>query len=346
MHQKTRAGNQEAGWLLFFYTVPARPVGNRMRIWRKLARIGAIQLKGAVYLLPDDEENRELLQWLVTEAAALGGEAGFAPTARVFPFADQDLHELFTHERIREYAEIARAVDIFGRRLASVRKGSRPPARGTLRQQFQKIRNDFQAVRKIDFFGAQPGRALEKRLVALEPEVLGLTDKVGQARQTPVGSLARLAVKDFQGCTWATRPHPFVDRMASAWLIRRFIDPQARFAFLSEEGLAAAKGDILSFDVSHGDFTHGEDLCTFEVLVLRFGLNDPSLQRLGEIIHDLDLKDAKFGHPETTGVETVLAGIRGQAKGDQEILDQGMVIFDALRASCVPAAPARKRRRS
>lgn len=345
MSQKISDGPRQTGWLLFFYTVPARPVSNRMRIWRKLSRIGAIQLKGAVYLLPDDEENRELLQWLVTESSALGGEAGFAPAERVFPFSDNELLELFNDQRAREYAELAKVVDTFGRRLASVQKGSRPPARGTLRTQFQKIRNEFQALRKIDFFGVEQGRVLEIRLAALEPEVLGLAASVGMVRTSSMGSLSPFAAKDFQGRTWVTRPHPFVDRMASAWLIRRFIDPQASFAFMPEEKLGAAKDDMLSFDVGNGDFTHSADLCTFEVMVIRFGLDDPALRQLGEIIHDLDLKDARYGHPATAGVETVLAGIRGQAKGDQEILDQGMLIFDALHASCV-TAPSRKRRQS
>lgn len=346
MSQKTSAGTRQTGWLLFFYTVPARPVSNRMRIWRKLSRIGAIQLKGAVYLLPDDEENRELLQWLVTEASALGGEAGFATAERVIPFADEELQQLFNEQRALEYAELVKVVDTFERRLASVQKGSRSPSHGNLRKQFQKIRNEFQAARKIDFFGAEQGGALEKRLLALESEVQGLAGIAGLAAKTATGSLTPLAGKDFQGRTWVTRPQPFVDRMASAWLIRRFIDPQARFAFMPEEGLAAAKGDMLSFDVAHGDFTHSDDLCTFELMVTRFGLNDPALRQLGEIIHDLDLKDARYGHAATAGVETVLAGIRGQGKGDQEIIDQGMLVFDALYATFTPAAPGRKRRQS
>lgn len=314
-------------WLLFFYTVPAKPVGSRMRVWRKLTRIGAVQLKGTVYLLPASDEHRELLQWLVGETVSAGGEAGFVLTERIDPYEDGELRELFNRQRTEEYAKVARELDSFSRRLASFRKGTRQMPLETLHKQFQKIRGGFQEIRGVDFFDSPAGRKLEARLAALEPEIQQMP---GRDEKPFPGTSGTLRPADFQGRTWVTRPRPFVDRIASAWLIRRFIDPGAAFIFLSEDEIRAVKGDLLSFDVAGGDFTHHHDLCTFEALMERFGFSDPPLRQLAQVVHDLDLKDAKFGHPAAPGVEMVIAGIRARGESDQEILAQGMMVFEAL----------------
>jgi hypothetical protein len=321
-----------SGWLLFFYTVPAKPVGSRMRIWRKLARIGAIPLKGTVYLLPASEEHREMLQWLVTETSASGGEAGFAQTERVIPFADIELCELFNKQRAEEYEKVLKEMDAFRRKMASFRKGTRPPRPEVLHKQFLKIRNEFQTIRKIDFFHSPLGRKLEDRFTELEPEITQLLAK-DREKEQQAGHAGILHPEDFQGRTWVTRPSLFVDRLASAWLILRFIDPDASFVFMPEEKINTAKGDMLSFDVAGGDFTHLNDLCTFEALIARFGLTEPALRPLAEIVHDLDLKDDRYGNPAMTGVEVVISGFRDQGLGDQDTLAHALLIFDALYAS-------------
>jgi hypothetical protein len=318
-----------SGWFLFFYTVPAKPVGSRMRIWRKLARIGAVQLKGAVYLLPASEEHREMLQWLVSETSASGGEAGFAQTERVIPFTDVELYALFNNQRAEEYGKILKEMDGFRRKMASFRKGTGQSRPEGLRRQFLKIRNEFQVIRKIDFFNSPQGRKMEDRFTEMEQEVSQLLSREKE-QQADIAGILR--PEDFRGRTWVTRPNLFVDRLASAWLIRRFIDPEASFVFLPEEEISTAKGDMLSFDVAGGDFTHLNDLCTFEALIVRFGLGEPALRSLAEIVHDLDLKDDRYGHPVTAGVEVVISGFRDQSLEDPEIIAHGLLVFDALYA--------------
>jgi hypothetical protein len=321
------------GWLLFFYTVPAKPVGSRMRIWRKLARMGAVPLKGAVYLLPASEEHREMLQWLVTETSAAGGEAGFAQTERIFPFEEEDLRALFNNQRGEEYSKIDQELDSLRRKLDSFRKGTRQLKPEAMHKQLQKIRGEFLELRRIDFFHAPQGGKLAGHLMeveALSLQLFGREDKPG----ADVATILRH--EDFQGRTWVTRPRPFVDRLASAWLISRFIDSEAVFVFLPEEEIKTGKGDMLSFDMAGGDFTHMDDLCTFEVLMVRFGLSRPALQQLAEIVHDLDLRDGKYNHPAGAGVEVVIAGIRDRSRSDQEALEQGIMVFDALYTSYSP----------
>lgn len=319
------------GWLLFFYTVPSRPVGNRMRIWRNLAKIGATPLKGAVYLLPDSDEHQELLKWLVAEVSSLGGEAGFVCAAEVFPLATGELHQLFDTQRVKEYSAVRKELDAFARRFAAVRKGSRPPRGNTLLKQFRKIKTSFATVRKIDFFHCAEGDALAQQLSRWERELAALA-RGKTEDQDQIGGLP-IRRQDFQQRTWVTRPRPFVDRIASAWLIKRFIDPKARFVFLPEEKLATAKGDMLSYDVAGGDFSHVNDMCTFESLIARFDLHDPALKRLAHIVHDIDLKDDKYGDPAAAGIEAVITGIRSQDVPDEEMLTRGMGIFDALYAT-------------
>jgi hypothetical protein len=332
------SGEQINGWLLFFYKVPAQPVSSRMRIWRKLARIGAVQLKGAVYLLPATEEHQEMLQWLVAETLSSGGEAGFARTERIIPFQDAELRELFNKQRGEEYEEILKEIEGFRRKMASFRKGTRPPRPEILHKQFLKIRNEFHSIRKIDFFASPRGRSLEERFTGLEQEITRLLSREKEQATGAAGTLRR---EDFQGRLWVTRPRPYVDRLASAWLIRRFIDPDASFVFLPEEEIPAAGDNMLSFDVAGGDFTHIDDLCTFETLITRFALTDQALRPLAEIVHDLDLKDDRYSNPAAAGVEAVISGLRDRGLDDQAILDQGLLIFDALHASYAAAA-ARK----
>ena len=317
------------GWLLFFYTVPARPVGNRMRIWRKLARIGAVQMKGAVYLLPDQEEHRENLQWLSKETSACGGEAGWAHTERIHPFKEAELRELFNRQRTAEYDQLKKKLADLQRRTAAYQKGGQPPKPEILRKQFRKLRDELQTIARIDFFASETGQKMAAELGELEEEIARLLAQ----RKEPASKVgATLRRGNFQGRTWVTRPRPFVDRLASAWLIRRFIDPQASFAFRPEEEISAAKGEMVSYDVADGDFTHQQDLCTFETLIRRFGLTDPALRPLAEIVHDLDLKDDRYGNPAAAGVEAIIVGLGNRSRSDQEILAQGLQVFDALYA--------------
>lgn len=320
------------GWLLFFYSVPAKPVNNRMKVWRKLLAAGAIQLKGAVYLLPRNEEHIEFAQWLTAEIAAMRGDAAFVRVEHIDTMDDADLITLFNQQRALEYAPLAQGISDLERRLASITKGgSSQPGKG-LATQFSKLQRGFEAIRKLDFFASPAGAALEEKMFRLKAELDSMLPTVG--RTEPLAAIPARNAADYQGRTWITRKKPFVDRMASAWLIKGFIDPAATFAF--RDAPAKKPAGAVFFDMPGGDFTHVGDLCTFEVLLQAFGLKEKSLKKMAELIHDLDLKDGKYGAAEAEGVETILAGIRKTAANDQEMLHQGMEVFTMLYAARTP----------
>ena len=160
--------------------------------------------------------------------------------------------------------------------------------------------------------------------------VKGLSATEGKAQLV---SISPARIEDYQDKTWVTRKKPFVDRFASAWLIKKFIDKNASFAFIDEKGLDSVGEDDISFDIRGGRFTHAGDLCTFEVLMKSFNLKDKTLRKILEIVHELDLKDDKFRTPEAKGIEDILSGIRKTAKDDYECLEKGMAIFEMLYVS-------------
>ncbi len=319
-------------WLLFFYSIPASPVNNRMKIWRKLLKTGAVQLKGGVYILPYSEERHEALQWLLAELPELKGEGLLLRTDSIEPLQQQEIVALFDEQRRQQYQELAGRVDEFAGRLRNLQKGGSDRRSTSLFRQYERLQADLLAIRQRDFFDSETGRELSERLAALRRglEELGATGRKTDSRVSATLP-DRRDIADFTGLTWLTRRRPFVDRMASAWLIRRFIDPGAVFAFSDEEGLSATRGGReVSFDVRQGDFTHVDDLCTFEVLIHSFGLADRGLSRLAEIVHDIDIKDGRFAAAEAPTVELIIRGIRNLNLPDQETLEQGMAVFEAL----------------
>jgi hypothetical protein len=319
-------------WLLFFYSIPANPVNNRMKIWRKLIKTGAVQLKGGVYILPYSEERHEALQWLLAELPGLKGEGLLLRTDGIEPLQQLEIVSLFDEQRRQQYQELAGKADEFAGRLRNLQKGGTDRRQTSLFRQFDRLQADFLAIRQRDFFDSEAGRELSERLAALRRELENLTATgVKKGDRSAATALNGRAIADFTGLTWLTRRRPFVDRMASAWLIRRFIDPGAAFAFPNDEDLSKARGEReVSFDVRQGDFTHVGDLCTFEVLVQSFGLADRGLSRLAGIIHDIDIKDGRFAAAEAPTVEMIIRGIRNRNLPDLEALEQGMAVFEAL----------------
>lgn len=319
-------------WLLFFYTIPANPVNNRMKIWRKLVKTGAVQLKGGVYILPYSEERHEALQWLLAELPGLKGEGLLLRTDSIEPLQQREIIALFDEQRRQQYQELAGRVDEFAGRLRNLQKGGRDRKPTSLFRQYDRLQADLLAIRQRDFFDSEAGRELSERLAALRRSMEELnTAGRRSGDMKPATLLDGRRIADFTGLTWLTRRRPFVDRMASAWLIRRFIDPGADFAFRAEEELMESPGEReISFDVRQGDFTHVDDMCTFEVLVQSFGLADRGLSRLAGIVHDIDIKDGRFAAAEAPTVEMIIRGIRNRNLPDEEALAQGMTVFEAL----------------
>jgi len=328
IHNKNKS---RAGWLIFFYSVPSKPVNARMKIWRKLAKAGAVQFKGAVYVLPYNEENLELCQWLVSEVTSMKGEGAFVGVDKIETMNDKEIIELFNYQRKRDYSLIEKKMEELERKTSSVRKGTETQGHKKLLDQFNKSLKEFEAVRKIDFFSSKTGTALKKKIEVLQKEMQSLS-KSGE-RQTQEVILRN--TEDYQGKMWVTRKRPFVDRMASAWLIKKFIDKKAIFRFADENDIGELDRDLVPYDVIGGTFTHIGDMCTFEVLIKSFGLKDKPLKKIAEMVHELDMKDEKYKNPEVKGIEDILMGIRKTVKDDMECLEKGMTVFEMLYASKV-----------
>ena len=313
-------------WLLIFYSVPSQPVSNRMMIWRKLSKAGAVQLKGAVYILPATEEHEEFLQWLIGEVKSMGGDGAFVKSAEIKSMDEVDIRALFIKQSEQEYRGFEKNLDALERKVQSIMKGANKGEAGTLGDQAAKLAKDLEDVHKRDFFSSPSGGVMAKRMQTLEAGLKGLGRNTAER---PVAIKPRRTV-DYQGRTWVTRKKPFVDRMASAWLIRRFIDAKAAFKFIEERELSAHGVTGHAFDMRGAEFTHAGDLCTFEVLMRSFGVKDKAVKKIAEIVHDLDVKDEKYAKPETAGVEEILTGIRKTAKNDTDGLERGMAVFEML----------------
>jgi hypothetical protein len=313
-------------WLLLFYSVPSSPVSNRMKIWRKLSKTGAVQLKGSVYILPATDEHEEFFQWLIGEVKSMGGDGAFVRTGDIRTMANADIRQLFITQVDQEYHRQEKALDVLERKSQSIRKGTKSEEGKRLADQAAKLAKDFEDIGKRDFFNSSTGQIMKKRIQALEA---GLRD-AGKKSPEEAASVTARRIQDYQGKIWATRKNPFVDRMASAWLISRFIDPKASFAFIDEREATNLDKSTVVFDVRGGEFTHIGDLCTFEVLIKIFGIKDKAVKKMAEVVHDLDVKDEKYGKPEATGVEDILAGIRKTAKSDSDGLERGMAAFEML----------------
>ena len=323
----TKTSSQE--WLLIFYSVPAHPVSGRMKIWRKLAKVGAVQLKGAVYILPATDEHRELFQWIMGEVKSVGGDGSFVRTPRIETLTDAEVRSLFHSQRDAEYRELDKALDDMDRKVQSARKGAAAGGRDSVTGPLAALRKTYDEIRGRDFFSAPSGKAVERRMRTLEAALSGLQEPVA-AKPAP---LSRKDPRQYRKKIWVTRHRPFVDRMASAWLIRRFVDPDAGFRFIEEKEIRKLSAGEIAFDMQGAEFTHHGDLCTFEVFVRSFGIKDKAVRKIAEIVHDLDLKDDKHGHREASGIEEVLSGIRKTVKDDAEMLDKGMTVFEMLYAS-------------
>lgn len=300
-------------WLLLIHQIPPKPGYLRVKVWRQLQRLGAVAVKNSIYVLPKGDDAYEDLQWVLREITAGGGDGSICEARFIDGLADDQLEAIFHAARDADYAEIATAAS----RLSDDRED-----RARFEQEVARLRRRFEEVVAIDFFGA-PGREAADRLLAT------LEAKLSPAvsPETTTAEQRRAAVR---GSAWITRKGIHVDRMASAWLIRRFIDPDARFEFVDAKRYRHQAGE-LRFDMFEAEYTHEGDRCTFEVLLERFGLDDVALIPLAEIVHDIDLKDGKFGRPETAGIASLIAGIAMAHADDAFRLSRASDVFEDLR---------------
>lgn len=309
-------------WLLFVHQLPPTPSNIRVRTWRRLQQIGAIVIKQAVYVLPDSPAAREDFEWLKAEIEGAGGHASVFAADNVDAWSDDALVDEFRRSRQRGYAELARDVEQTLRRLGA-RGGRRQDHAPAAHRVLEGFRQRFAAIERVDFFGS-----------AGRDRVAALLDQFGEhvsGRGQRPPTQAQRGEANADGCQrrlWVTRPRPGVDRMASAWLIRRFIDPEARFGFVPDR--ETAPREALPFDMFGVDFSHRGEHCTFETLCETFGIGDAALTRLVGIVHDLDLKDGRFGAPDAPTIGMVIDGLQLFHADDDALLAQGMALFEAL----------------
>jgi hypothetical protein len=316
-------------WLMLVHQLPPQPSNLRVRTWRRLQELGAVAVKQSVYVLPDSAEAREDFEWLKVEIEGAGGEAVVFAADHVDPAAETTLVEQFRQVRQQAYTELAGE-------LQRVRAGNARTDPSARRRDVARYRERFAAIERVDFFGSS-GR---DRVVTLLGDLEAAVSAPGKAKRQPA-AVGGFDAGRLDGRTWVTRPRPGVDRMASAWLIRRFIDSKARFGFITD---VKSAGDALPFDMFGAGFGHEGDRCTFETLAARFDIRDPAVSRIAEIVHDLDLKDGKFGAPEAVTLGIAIDGLQLSSTDDGVLLDQGMTLFEALYRSFGNALrPARPR---
>jgi hypothetical protein len=314
--------DSEERWLLLIHQIPPKPDYFRVKIWRRLQRLGAVAIKNSVYILPKNEQTQEDFQWVLREIVEGGGEASLCEARFVEGLSDDQVEVLFQAARDAEYRQVAEEA----RRLAAMPlpDGQIEETRRTqLEIDLARLKRRLAEVIAIDFFGA-PGRETAEGLVS------GVEARMHEKRSgKQIVNAAVTRREDFRGKVWVTRKGIHVDRMASAWFIRRFIDSDGRFKFVSPKGYKPQQGE-LRFDMFEAEFTHEGDQCTLEILIDRVGLNDHALTPIAEIVHDIDLKDAKFGRPETPGIDRLIAGIAMAHKDDETRLARGVAVFDDL----------------
>jgi hypothetical protein len=319
-------------WLLLVYQLPARPVSARVKAWRRLQQLGAVAVKNSVYALPNRAETREDFEWVRAEIVATGGQATVFQASTIDTLSSDDLRETFRRERQKDYRALMQAVD----KLVRAASGKRRRDPRTIAKEVRSCRERLSAIESFDYFNARGREEARAALARLEG--------VAVRQELPAcDTSAALDPVAFHHRRWLTRPRPGIDRMASAWLIRRFIDPHATFAFGAPD--AARKSGALTFDLFEGDFTHEGDRCTFEVLRARFALTEPRLDDLAELVHDLDLKDGRFGRTDAPVLGALVEGLRQLHDRDDVLLEHGITLFEALyRGRGVPAAPRPTRR--
>jgi hypothetical protein len=320
MNQESMSTAPLPAWLLLIHQLPAQPAYFRVKIWRRLQAMGAVAVKGSVYALPLDDQTQEDFRWLVQEIIAGGGEATLCEARFIDGLSDQQVRDLFDAARDADYDALAREVGALADEL-----GAQPERPVDGQRQLARLRRQLTQIAGIDFFDASGRQTAEAALAALER----LLAEPARDRGPEEGMTGGEAPPELQGRTWVTRQGVQVDRIASAWLVRRFIDPDASFKFVPSKGYVPQPGEV-RFDMFEAEFTHVGDRCTFEVLLERAQLDDPALRAIGEIVHDVDLRDAKFGREETPGIEGLIAGIVLAHPEDERRLARGAAVLDDL----------------
>jgi hypothetical protein len=312
---------QKDRWLFLIHQLPAKPAYLRVKIWRRLQALGAVAVKNAVYALPASDHSQEDFQWVLKEIADAGGEAVICEARMLDGLSDADIRALFNAARDQDYEEIGIEARALSAKLADTPSTE---SRTELKAQLARLKNRYAQTSGIDFFDANGRESVDGLLRGLEQVLASGENEPRTAERQP-------AQRNLAGRVWVTRIGVHVDRIGCAWLVRRFIDKHATFKFVPPKGYVPEPNE-LRFDMFDAEFTHEGDRCSFEVLMSRAGLDDPALAAIAEIVHDIDLKDDKYGREEAPGIKTLINGICADTRDDDERLARGAAIFDHLYA--------------
>ncbi len=301
-------------WIVLSYSLPSSPRSSpRVALWRRLRRLGAVSPTGGIHILPAEEECIEAFQWLAQEIRQAQGEALVMPVEQFDGLSDAQLIERFQQVRAEEYGEIEK-------QLATLEQAANTltdEERANFQDSLDKLRRRQAEIKRVDYFHSPAGERITARLAALQQSLV--------ANQTVMVDVPAATLAEYQNKRWVTRPRPHVDRLACAWLIRRFLNPHAVIRYALEP-----EPDEISFDMSSAHFGHQGQFCTFETMIRAFQLNAPGLQAMAEIVHEIDLRDGQSVRPESAGVEAILKGWLMAQFSDAELEAHGIALFEGL----------------
>jgi hypothetical protein len=327
---KTKTSAPKPEWLLLIHQLPPHPTNLRVRIWRKLQKLGSVSVKNSVYTLPFSEKTYEDFQWLKQEIETAGGEATVFRAGAIEGTTDKEIIGAFRKARDEEYAQVSAELDGLAGALREQKRGGHLSV-GRISQyeaELGKHRKELDRIVGTDFFDANGRSSALAAYERAQKAMRATQSRADSPSQSPQKRGASIDLSQFLGRRWMTRRNLFIDRLASIWLIKRFIDPKARFFFIAE---GETVDGALGFDLYGGDYTHRGEDCTFETMLKEFGLTgDPGLQSIAEIVHDLDLKDQKFNRTETAGLGAVIRGLANRLKDDRKLAQHAGPIFDGL----------------
>ena len=316
-------------WIVLSYSLPSSPRSSpRVALWRRLRRLGAISPTGSIYILPARDECLEAFQWLAQEIRQAQGEALMMHIEQFEGLTDSQLIELFHQARREDYRELEAQITALEQTIGTAKVEDSTPYQSTL----DKLQRQYADIARIDYFECLEGTLVAARLA-----------KVGQTLRAPnlstTTEVPPAALAEYKDRRWVTRPRPHVDRLACAWLIRRFINPVAVIRYGPQP-----EPDEVAFDMSDAQFGHQGNFCTFETMVLAFGLTEPGLSAISEIVHEIDLRDGRYTRPEIAGVDALLKGWLLTGLPDAELEAHGIALFEGLYAvlSYVPSGRAEK----
>jgi hypothetical protein len=297
----TKQNELKSPWLLLVFSLARKGASLRVTVWRKLQRHGALPLGNSGYLLPNTEENRERFEWLATAVRTKGGDASVLEVQSIDNCSFEQMKQRFSNARSGAYRELLNEL--------------RNPASASQSARITRLRQRFQDIISIDFFGSPLREQVERALNAMQ----------ASRTKSAAPEIGKVSPAEYRNRVWVTRPRPGVDRVTSAWLIRKFIDHKAKFAFAPKK-----PANAVPFDMYEGGFGHRGEDCTFETLIKGFHIRDKKVLVMAEVVHDADLFDEKFGRKEGFGIDEVLKGWAREGLSDQELLKRGMQLAEGL----------------